>query len=100
MFTVVAVVEGLLPTAFTVRAAQRGADLRWPLVATAVIFLAGEVIGHVRFALMEGFRHRVDGRRRERAMAAALTPPGIGHLEDPDVLDVVERAARTDWPDT
>jgi ATP-binding cassette subfamily B protein len=106
MFTVVAVVEGLLPTAFTVlagrlvRTAQRGADLRWPLVATAVIFLAGEVIGHVRFALMEGFRHRVDGRRRERAMAAALTPPGIGHLEDPDVLDVVERAARTDWPDT
>jgi ABC-type multidrug transport system fused ATPase/permease subunit len=106
VLTVVAVVEGLLPTAFTVlagrlvRTAQHGGDLTVPLALTAAIFLAGESIGQVRFAVMEGFRHRVDGRRRERAMAAALTPPGIGHLEDPAVLDLVERAARTDWPDT
>ena len=106
IFTVVAIVEGLLPTAFTVlaghlvRTASSGGDLRWPLVGTAAIFLVGETVAHVRFAVMEGFRHRVDGRRRERAMEAALTPPGIAHLEDPDVLDVVERAARTDWPDT
>ncbi|HUP85712.1 MAG TPA: ABC transporter ATP-binding protein [Acidimicrobiales bacterium] len=106
LFTVVAIVEGLLPTAFTVlagtlvRRASRGESLSWSLLATAGIFLAGETINHLRFAMMEGFRHRVDGRRRERAMVAALTPPGIAHLEDPDVLDLVERAARTDWPDT
>jgi ATP-binding cassette, subfamily B, bacterial len=105
-FLAVAVIEGLLPTAFTVlaghllRTAQEGGPLGWPLVATAVIFLVGDVVGQVRFALMEGFRHRVDGRRRERAMLAALTPPGIAHLEDPAVLDVVEKASRTDWPDT
>jgi ATP-binding cassette, subfamily B, bacterial len=102
----VAVIEGLLPTAFTVlaghlvRTAQRGEPLGGALLATAALFLVGEVISQVRFAVMEGFRHRVDGRRRERAMQAALTPPGIAHLEDPDVLDVVAKAARTDWPDT
>lgn len=111
IMAVVSVIEGIVPVLFTLQAGNLVAvshdldaggtsALHGPLAVVAGLFLAGEVLQHFRFALLEGFRHRVDGRRRERAMAAALRPTGIAHLEDPAVLDVVKQAARTEWPDT
>lgn len=113
----VAVFEGLLPTAFTVVSgrlvaaadtAQEGVGLDSPagrrllvaLLVVAAVFLVGEVTQHVRFAVAEGFHYRVEGRRRERAMDAALAPAGVSHLEDAEVQDTLRLAARTEWPDT
>jgi ATP-binding cassette subfamily B protein len=102
-----AALEGLLPASFAlasgavVRAAQNGgAGLVGSLIAMAVVLILSEAIPGVRHALTEGFQHRVNAYRRERVINAAQSVPGLAHLEDPEVLDSLRPAARTDWPDT
>ncbi len=112
---VLSVVEGLLPTAFTVLggrlvAAAEGAEsaggLRSPagrrllvaLALVAAVFLLREVLQAVSVAMIEGFRERVEGHKRDRVMAAVLGPPGIAHLEDATVLDLVRVGSRSEWP--
>jgi ATP-binding cassette subfamily B protein len=111
----VSVVEGLLPTAFTVlggrlvaaaEAAESAGGLRSPagrrlLVAlglVAAVFLLREVIQEVSAAVIEGFRERVEAHKRDRVMAAVLGPPGVAHLEDATVLDLVRVGSRSEWP--
>ena len=103
---VVSVVQGLLPTVFTVAggrlvgAAQEGRSLALPLVVVAAAFFAGELIQNLTVAVVEGFREQVEARRRERVMAACQRPPGIAHTEDADVLDMVRQATDNEWPNT
>ena len=102
------ILEGLTPAAFAVvsgwlvgRVEQAGAEgILGPLVAMAVVLVLSEFIPGLRNALVEGFTHRVQGRRRERVIGTAQGVAGLAHLEDPEVLDSLRPAARTDWPDT
>lgn len=102
----VSVVQGLLPTTFTIAggrlvgAAEAGESLALPLLVVAVVFLAGEVIQNFTEAIVEGFREQVEAHRRERAMAACLKPAGIAHAEDAEVLDMVRQATDNEWPNT
>lgn len=102
----VSVVQGLLPTVFTVAggrlvgAADAGQPLTLPLVVVAVVFLVGEVVQNFTEAVVEGLREQVEARRRERAMAACQVPAGIAHAEDAEVLDMVRQATDNEWPNT
>jgi ATP-binding cassette, subfamily B, bacterial len=103
------VLEGLLPAAFAIAsglvvgAAREGAepgDLARALTVMGLVLVASEAIPGARYAFVEGFQHRVNAFRRERIIRAAQSVPGLAHLEDPQVLDSLRPAARTDWPDT
>ena len=103
---VVSVVQGLLPTVFTlaggslIGAAQDGRSLAIPLIVVAVAFFGGELIQNLTDAVIEGFREQVEARRRERVMTACQRPAGIAHTEDAEVLDIVRQATDNEWPNT
>ena len=111
------VVQGLLPTCFTLAIGwvvasmprARDAGSLWSadgrvvvlaILAACLSFVASEAFGQYRFVIAEGFRQHVEGLRREKVMRAAMHPPGIGHLEDKEIVDKLALAAHTDWPDT
>jgi ABC-type multidrug transport system fused ATPase/permease subunit len=96
---------GLLPTAFTIATgalvgiAQRGdvgVHFAVALAVVAITSIALEAGSNLHAAVGEGFRQRVDGRRRERVIIAALTPPGVAHLENPEVVDMLHTGSSTD----
>lgn len=62
------------------------------LVAAAATFVAQQVLGPLREAIVEKLGRKVDGSFRRVIMAATLSPPGIGHLEDPKMLDRISLA--------
>jgi ATP-binding cassette, subfamily B, bacterial len=66
--------------------------LRIVLLGTtySLIELCEAVKGSLGFAL----QLRLDQRLRHRALAAVTLAPGIAHLEDPRLLDLVDRARR------
>jgi ATP-binding cassette subfamily B protein len=112
-----AVVLGLLPTLFTILSgwlvdaatgvaevggglgSPAGREMVWALVAVAAVFVASEGLSNFHFAYQQGFRHQVDGRRTERVIAASLHPPGVSHLEDAEVHDLIQRCGTEQWPD-
>lgn len=101
------VAEGLLPATFAVvsgwlvaRARAGGEGIVGPLVAMAVVLVISEALPSLRGALVESFQHRVSGRRRERVIVTAQGIASLAHLENPEVLDSLRPAARSDWPDT
>ena len=61
----------------------------WLLVLSVALVLQ-RVSGPVRSAITSAFARAVDLRLRDRVMDAALAPTGVGHLEDPEILDLVE----------
>ncbi|HEX2699876.1 MAG TPA: ABC transporter ATP-binding protein [Acidimicrobiales bacterium] len=62
------------------------------IAGVAALFVLQQLSGPSLRAVADGLGRRVEGRLRERVMAAALAPPGVAHLEDPDVVDRVSDA--------
>jgi ABC-type multidrug transport system fused ATPase/permease subunit len=63
------------------------------LLALAAASVVGQrLLAPFGAALAMIFGRRVDRHLQERVMAAVGRPAGIGHLEDPDVLNLVESA--------
>ena len=86
---VVGSVPGTLARGFSSPAGHR---LIAALVTAAVTFVVQQVLGPVREAIVEKLGRKVDGTFRRVIMAATLSPPGIGHLEDPEMLDRISLA--------
>lgn len=91
--------RGLLPSAFTlavgllVGTLQRHQPVLAPLALVGAAFILMNALAPVHEAV-SGLLGRVAGYRlQDRVLSAALTPPGIAHLEHPDLADDVERAA-------
>ena len=51
------------------------------------LFVVEQVLPQLRWALTGALGRRVQTAIEQRVMAAAAVPPGIGHLEDPEVKD-------------
>ncbi len=101
-------VAGLLPVAFTIAAgimvgavpgavaggldSPEGRRLLTALIVAAVLFVAEQVTGQVQSYLADALGRRTSGILRERAMAAALRPVGLAHLEDRDLADTISLA--------
>jgi ABC-type multidrug transport system fused ATPase/permease subunit len=90
---VLVVVRGILPAAFTlaigalVGAAQQGWSLA-PLVAAAgLVFVLMNALGPIHDAISSDLGAHAGSWLHDRLMRASTTPPGIAHLEDPDLAD-------------
>ena len=105
---VLVVVSALLPAAFALAsgalvgsiggavddgwASPAGRRLVASIGALVALFVLRQLSAPALEALAESLGRRVEGRLRTRVMAATLGPPGVAHLEDPDVADLVAGA--------
>lgn len=105
---VILLLTGILPTLFTLAGgaligslpgtieggfdSEAGQTLVMALVATIVLFVAQQGVGSIGSTLAYGLGERVTGHLKRRVMDVVLSPPGIGHLEDPDVMSRVAAA--------
>jgi ATP-binding cassette, subfamily B, bacterial len=85
------VARGLLPAAFAVvmgvlvGAVQAGRPLAGPLAAVAVTFVLLQVLGPLHAAASANLGDRTAAWLYDRLTEACVGPPGLGHLEDPEL---------------
>jgi ABC-type multidrug transport system fused ATPase/permease subunit len=86
------VLRGLLPAAFAIAigalvgAVQRGEALAVPLGAMGVLFVGLQVLAPIHQAVGANLGSRTAAWLYDQLTAACVTPPGIGHLEDPKLV--------------
>jgi ATP-binding cassette subfamily B protein len=84
-------VRGVLPACFAVAmgvlvtAVQRESTLTGPLVAVGVVFVLMQVASPVHQTVSANLGRRMAGWLYDRLTEAAVRPPGMGHLEDPEL---------------
>jgi ATP-binding cassette subfamily B protein len=97
---VTGIAVGTLPSAMRDGAGSSAAHRVTPLLLGAgALFAIGQINGPVMNAVSNALGIRLNTHLRGRAMAATLGPAGIGHLEDPAVLDqlaIAQGVAATD----
>ncbi len=87
------VLAGVLPAIFaiamgrTVGAVEAGASLQGPLLVTGAVFVAQQVAGPIRVAVSQNLGDMVSAYLNESLIRSCIGPPGIGHLEDPDLRE-------------
>jgi ABC-type multidrug transport system fused ATPase/permease subunit len=87
----VLVLRGLLPAAFAITmgvlvgAVQDGAALAGPLVAMGVVFVLLQVLNPIHQALGYNLGDRTAAWLYDLLTDACVEPPGLGHLEDPEL---------------
>jgi ATP-binding cassette, subfamily B, bacterial len=74
-----------------------GQALLMALVLVGVLFAVEQMLAPVRNALGSSIGSAVVQRLREQLLAATLSPPGIGHLEDPVVAGEIARGREIEW---
>jgi ABC-type multidrug transport system fused ATPase/permease subunit len=83
--------RGLLPAAFAVAmgvlvaAVERGGDLALPLAFMGVVFVALQVLTPLHLAVGYNLGDRTAAWLYDVLTDACVSPPGIGHLEDPEL---------------
>jgi ABC-type multidrug transport system fused ATPase/permease subunit len=81
--------RGLLPAFFTlamgllVGAVQRGSPLAMPLAIVSVVFVLLQILTPLHQAIGENLGNRTAAWLYDELATACVTPPGMGHLEDP-----------------
>jgi ATP-binding cassette subfamily B protein len=81
--------RGLLPALFAIAmgvlvgAVQRGNSLFAPLTAVGVVFVLLQVLPPLHHAVGANLGNRVAAWLYDQLTIACVTPPGMGHLEDP-----------------
>ncbi|MGI8457438.1 MAG: ABC transporter ATP-binding protein [Propionibacteriaceae bacterium] len=87
------VVNGVLPAVFAVAmgvmigAVQQGRSLAAPLTFIGVVFVLMQVVGPIHTAVSQNLGSRVSTWLNEALIQACVDPPGIGHLEDPQLAE-------------
>jgi ATP-binding cassette subfamily B protein len=90
------VLRGLLPVGFAlamgalIGAVQGGRSLAGPLVAVGAVFVAMQAAGPIHQAVSANLGDRTAAWLYDRLTAACLSPPGVGHLEDPELAKDIE----------
>ena len=83
--------RGLLPALFAVAmgglvaAVQKGEGLAEPLATVGVVFVLLQVLAPVHQAVSANLGSRVAAWLYDRLTEASVRPPGMGHLEDPEL---------------
>src|SRR5258705_5522156 len=83
--------RGLLPAAFAVvmgvlvGAVQAARPLAGPLAAVGVCFVLLQVLGPIHGAVSANLGDRTAAWLYDRLTEACVDPPGLGHLEDPEL---------------
>ncbi len=82
---------GLLPAVFAlatgalVGAVTEGTSLAPSLLAVGITFVAIQVLPQLHTAISMNLGSKVSALLNDRLAGATVAPPGIGHLEDPDL---------------
>ncbi len=85
------VLRGILPAIFAiamgvlVAAVQQGGGLAGPLAAMAATFVLLQVLPPIHTAIGSNLGDRTAAWLYDRLTDACVTPPGVAHLEDPDL---------------
>ena len=83
--------RGVLPAAFAIAmgvlvgAVQRGQPLSGPLAVVGAIFVLLQVLSPIHQALSANLGDRTAAWLYDRLTEACVRPPGMGHLEDPNL---------------
>jgi len=99
----VLVLRGLLPAGFAIvvgvliGAVQRGDDLAGPLVLMGIIFVLLQVLAPLHQAVSANLGSRVSAWLYDRLTEACVRPPGMGHLEDPELTSDLTVAREFDF---
>jgi ATP-binding cassette subfamily B protein len=89
----VLVLRGVLPAAFAIAmgvligAIQQGHSLGVPLTFAGVVFVLLQVLNPVHTAISANLGDRTAAWLYDRLTDACVTPPGMGHLEDPNLTN-------------
>ena len=100
---VVLILRGVLPVAFAVAmgvligAVQHARPLAGPLVLMGVVFVSLQVLAPVHQALSANLGSRVAAWLYDRLTEACVRPPGMGHLEDPELTSDLTVAREFDF---
>jgi len=100
---VVLVLRGVLPAVFAVAmgvligAVQAGHDLAGPLVLMGVVFVLLQVLAPMHQAVSANLGSRVSAYLYDRLSEACVRPPGMGHLEDPELTSDLTTAREFDF---
>ncbi|MGH7686210.1 MAG: ATP-binding cassette domain-containing protein, partial [Candidatus Dormibacteria bacterium] len=92
---VIALLNGLLLPVFVVASGNLVAQVRghgsvlWPLTVVCVVFVVQRVLEPVSEETAALLALRVDNMLARRVMRSTATPPGIEHLEDPNIADLL-----------
>jgi ABC-type multidrug transport system fused ATPase/permease subunit len=90
--------RGVLPAAMAVTmgvlvgAVERGDDLAGPLTAVGVVFVLLQVLHPIHSAVGFDLGDRTAAWLYDQLTDACLGPPGVGHLEDPQLADDLQVA--------
>lgn len=90
---VLVVLRGALPAAVSlafgwlVSAISRDVSLTGPLIAVGGAFTASLVVFPIHQVVSSNLGSRMAAHLYDRLMAVCVTPPGIGHLEDPELTN-------------
>src|SRR5947209_603130 len=100
------VLRGVLPAVFAVAmgvligAVQGGSSLAWPLVLVGFGFVSLQVLAPVNQAISANLGSRVAAWLYDRLTEACIRPPGMGHLEDPELTSDLTVAREFDYGQT
>jgi ATP-binding cassette, subfamily B, bacterial len=84
--------RGVLPAVFgiamglLVRAVQQGTDLGPPLTLAGIVFVLLQVLTPIHQAVGANLGDRTAAWLYDRLTEACVRPPGMGHLEDPELI--------------
>jgi ATP-binding cassette, subfamily B, bacterial len=87
----VLILRGVLPAGFAVAmggligAVQRGADLAAPLALTGTVFVLLQALAPIHTAISANLGDYTAAWLYDRLTDACVQPPGMGHLEDPQL---------------
>ena len=97
------VLRGVLPALFAIAmgalvgAVQDGRSLAGPLTLVGVAFVGLQVLAPIHQAVSANLGSRVAAWLYDRLTAACVGPPGMGHLEDPDLTSDLTTAREFDY---
>ena len=95
-------VSGVMPAVFavaigvTVGAVQQDGPVGAPLALTGAVFVIMLAATPILTAVSMNLGNRLSALLNERLIRACVEPPGIGHLEDPDLIDDLTTAREFD----
>ncbi len=102
LWWVVLVLRGLLPAGFAIamgvliRAVQQGNSLAAPLTAVGAVFILVQVLNPIHTALSANLGDRTAAWLYDELTDACVAPPGMGHLEHPELTNDLQVAREFD----
>jgi ATP-binding cassette, subfamily B, bacterial len=99
---VLLILNGVMPAIFAVAigvsvgAVQQARPVGGPLALTGLVFVLMLILNPIQTAVSTNLGNKVSAWLNEALIRACVQPPGIGHLEDPDLAEDLTTAREFD----